>query len=388
MSEELLFEGFGVKNTRKEKKSRDQKERRKVRYFIKDIMDATEAHREEEEDQEDQEDVMLFFGRRATPGKCKTRLAKDLMRILMVNEEEEEEEEERRRKGETMAARLYEFCTERVLRGFLWGREEMIRGTNVCAPTPRRRYRDGVMKKRLRLVFYVAEKEEVEKVREWLEKKNLLFFGDEDKDDKEEEEEVGVVSLRRRRKIEIEVKAQDESTNDLGLRMIRAINDEISSYASRSPEDVGERSRRVFHVVGTDYPDASWERLEESTKKMRASKPLKNDAPKIGFGKAEDGGFWHLSTTCRLSESLFGSEEEKLVRWSTNHTLEDAKNAARKVGMVPHVEDSCDPLYDIDTLEDVRNWMIATTTNRKEEKSSEVEEDEFTKLVGEVVCMR
>ena len=338
----------------------------------------------EEEDQEDQEDVILFFGRRATPGKCKTRLAKDLTRILMVNEEEEEEEEERRRKGETMAARLYEFCTERVLRGFLLGREEMIRGTNVCAPTPRRRYRDGVMKKRLRLVFYVAEKEEVEKVREWLEKKNLLFFGDEDKDDKEEEE-VGVVSLRRRRKIEIEVKAQDESTNDLGLRMIRAINDEISSYASRSPEDVGERSRRVFHVVGTDYPDASWERLEESTKKMRASKPLKNDAPKIGFGKAEDGGFWHLSTTCRLSESLFGSEEEKLVRWSTNHTLEDAKNAARKVGMVPHVEDSCDPLYDIDTLEDVRNWMIATTTNRKEEKSSEVEEDEFTKLVGEVV---
>ena len=377
----LFFkEEFGVKKKKilhaHEKKNQTKKKERKVRYIKDIIMDAAKAHHEEED-----QDVILFFGRRATPGKCKTRLAKDLMRILMVNEGEEEEEE-RRRKGETMAARLYEFCTERVLRGFLLGREEMIRGTNVCAPTPRRRYRDGVMKKRLRLVFYVAEKEEVEKVREWLEKKNLLFFADDDKDDKEDKEGV---SLRRRRKIEIEVKAQDESTNDLGLRMIRAINDEISSYASRSPEDVGERSRRVFHVVGTDYPDASWERLEESTKKMRASKPLKNDAPKIGFGKAEDGGFWHLSTTCRLSESLFGSEEEKLVRWSTNHTLEDAKNAARKVGMVPHVEDSCDPLYDIDTLEDVRNWMIATTTNRKEEKSSEVEEDEFTKLVGEVV---
>ena len=375
------------KKKQKRKKSTRPKRARgeKLVIFLKDIMDATKAHHREEEEEveEDQEDVMLFFGRRATPGKCKTRLAKDLMRILMVNEEEEEEEEERRRKGETMAARLYEFCTERVLRGFFLGREEMIRKSkNVCAPAPRRRYRDGEMKKVLRLVFYVAEKEEVEKVREWLEKKNLLFFADDDKDDKEDKEGV---SLRRRRKIEIEVKAQDESTNDLGLRMIRAINDEISSYASRSPEDVGERSRRVFHVVGTDYPDASWERLEESTKKMRASKPLKNDAPKIGFGKAEDGGFWHLSTTCRLSESLFGSEEEKLVRWSTNHTLEDAKNAARKVGMVPHVEDSCDPLYDIDTLEDVRNWMIATTTNRKEEKSSEVEEDEFTKLVGEVV---
>ena len=359
-------------------------------------MDAAKAHHQhEEEEEEEDQDVILFFGRLATPGKCKTRLAKDLisMMILMVNEEEEEEEEERRRKGETMAARLYEFCTERVLRGFFLGREEMIRGKNVCAPTPRR-YRDGEMKKVLRLVFYVAEKEEVEKVREWLEKKNLLFFADDDKDDKEEE--VGV-SLRRRR-TEIEVKAQDESTNDLGLRMIRAINDEISSYASRSPEDLGERSRRVFHVVGTDYPDASWERLEESTKRMRASTttrdagereedgdPLKNDAPKIGFGKAEDGGFWHLSTTCRLSEGLFGSEEEKLVRWSTNHTLEDAKSAAMKVGMVPHVEDSCDPLYDIDTLEDVRNWMIATTTKKKEEKSSEVEEDEFTKLVGEVV---
>jgi len=338
--------------------------------------------------EEGDQDVILFFGRLATPGKCKTRLAKDLVMILMVNEEEEEE---RRRKGETVAARLYEFCTERVLRGFFLGREE-IRGKNVCAPTPRR-YRDGEMKKVLRLVFYVAEKEEVEKVREWLEKKNLLFFGDDDKDDKEEE--VGV-SIRRRR-TEIEVKAQDERTNDLGLRMIRAINDEISSYAS-SPEDLGESRRRVFHVVGTDYPDASWERLEESTKRMRAStttrdagereedgNPLMNDAPKIGFGKAEDGGFWYLSTTCRLSESLFGSEEEKLVRWSTNHTLVDAKNAARKVGMVPHVEDSCDPLYDIDTLEDVRNWMIATTTKRKEEKSSKVEEDEFTKLVGEVV---
>ena len=380
----LFFkEEFGVKKKKilhaHEKKNQTKKKERKVRYIKDIIMDAAKAHHEEED-----QDVILFFGRRATPGKCKTRLAKDLTMLLMVNEEEEEEEEEeRRRKGETMAARLYEFCTERVLRGFFLGREEMIRKSkNVCAPAPRRRYRDGEMKKVLRLVFYVAEKEEVEKVREWLEKKNLLFFADDDKDDKEDKEGV---SLRRRRKIEIEVKAQDESTNDLGLRMIRAINDEISSYASRSPEDVGERSRRVFHVVGTDYPDASWERLEESTKKMRASKPLKNDAPKIGFGKAEDGGFWHLSTTCRLSESLFGSEEEKLVRWSTNHTLEDAKNAARKVGMVPHVEDSCDPLYDIDTLEDVRNWMIATTTNRKEEKSSEVEEDEFTKLVGEVV---
>ena len=351
----------------------------------------TKAHHEEEEE----EDIILFFGRLPTPGKCKTRLAKDLM--ILVNEEEEDEGRRRRRKddGETMAARLYEFCVERVLRGFLGKeiRENVCTPTPTPTPTPCRRRSDGEMKKFLRLVFYVAEKEEVEKVREWLEKKNLLFFGDDDKDDKEEKKGVSW----RRRRTEIEVKAQDERTNDLGLRMIRAINDEISSYAS-SPEDLGESRRRVFHVVGTDYPDASWERLEESTKKMRAStttrdagereedgNPLMNDAPKIGFGKAEDGGFWYLSTTCRLSESLFGSEEEKLVRWSTNHTLEDAKNAARKVGMVPHVEDSCDPLYDIDTLEDVRNWMIATTTKRKEEKSSKVEEDEFTKLVGEVV---
>ena len=122
----------------------------------------------------------------------------------------------------------------------------MIRGKNVCAPTPRR-YRDGEMKKVLRLVFYVAEKEEVEKKCEsgWR-RKNLLFFADDDKDDKEEE--VGV-SLRRRR-TEIEVKAQDESTNDLGLRMIRAINDEISSYASRSPEDLGERSIASFTWSG------------------------------------------------------------------------------------------------------------------------------------------
>ena len=157
------------KKKQKRKKSTRPKRARGEKFviFLKDIMDATKAHHREEEEEveEDQEDVMLFFGRRATPGKCKTRLAKDLMRILMVNEEEEEEEEERRRKGETMAARLYEFCTERVLRGFFLGREEMIRKSkNVCAPAPRRRYRDGEMKKVLRLVFYVAEKEEVEKV--------------------------------------------------------------------------------------------------------------------------------------------------------------------------------------------------------------------------------
>ena len=31
--------------------------------------------------------------------------------------------------------------------------KEMIRGTNVCGFTPRRRYRDGVMKQRLRFVL-------------------------------------------------------------------------------------------------------------------------------------------------------------------------------------------------------------------------------------------
>ena len=270
-------------------------------------------------------DHVLFFGRYPTPGKCKTRLATDLMRESCGDE--------------TVAAKLYELCTERVLNGFLRDIDERSEERSDAT---------------IRLVFYVAHSADVGRVRKWL-RESLEVHS---KDEKEEEQQQFV-----------EVRAQDQKTNDLGLRMIRAINEECDAIEKKGPM----RESHVIHVVGTDYPNACWKRLEENTN-VRATA---RDNP-ICFGKAEDGGFWHVSTVGRLSEDFFGSEDEKLVRWSTNNTLEDAKNAAKKVGMNPRVEDVGNPLHDIDTLEDVRKWMRATMRNKSHM------EDDFTQLARQV----
>ena len=270
-------------------------------------------------------DHVLFFGRYPTPGKCKTRLATDLMRESCGDE--------------TVAAKLYELCTERVLNGFLRDIDERSEERSDAT---------------IRLVFYVAYSADVGRVRKWL-RESLDVHS---KDEKEEEQQQFV-----------EVRAQDQKTNDLGLRMIRAINEECDAIERKG----SMRESHVIHVVGTDYPNACWKRLEENTN-MRATA---RDNP-ICFGKAEDGGFWHVSTVGRLSEDFFGSEDEKLVRWSTNNTLEDAKNAAKKAGMNPRVEDVGNPLHDIDTLEDVRKWMRATMRNKSHM------EDDFTQLARQV----
>jgi len=240
---------------------------------------------------------------------------------------------------ETVAAKLYELCTERVLNGFLRDIDERSEERSDAT---------------IRLVFYVAHSADVGRVRKWL-RESLDVHS---KDEKEEEQQQFV-----------EVRAQDQKTNDLGLRMIRAINEECDVIERKG----SMRESHVIHVVGTDYPNACWKRLEENTN-MRATA---RDNP-ICFGKAEDGGFWHVSTVGRLSEDFFGSEDEKLVRWSTNNTLEDAKNAAKKAGMNPRVEDVGNPLHDIDTLEDVRKWMRATMRNKSHM------EDDFTQLARQV----
>ncbi len=240
---------------------------------------------------------------------------------------------------ETVAAKLYELCTERVLNGFLRDIDERSEERSDAT---------------IRLVFYVAHSADVGRVRKWL-RESLEVHA---KDEREEEQQQFV-----------EVRAQDQKTNDLGLRMIRAINEECDAIEKKGQM----RESHVIHVVGTDYPNACWKRLEENTN-MRATA---RDNP-ICFGKAEDGGFWHVSTVGRLSEDFFGSEDEKLVRWSTNNTLEDAKNAAKKAGMNPRVEDVGNPLHDIDTLEDVRKWMRATTRNKSHM------EDDFTQLARQV----
>ena len=164
---------------------------------------------DEEEEEEASRHVILFFGRLPTPGKCKTRLARDV-------------------RDETLAARLYKSCAERVLKRF---RRETVDDCDMNGDGAK----SSSARCSFRLVFYVAEKEEVEQVRAWL-KESLcspkVSVGDDKEEEEEEEEEAGPPISS---STKIEVKAQDDRTSDLGLRMIRALNDEISS--SSSPEN-------------------------------------------------------------------------------------------------------------------------------------------------------
>ena len=104
-------------------------------------------------------DHVLFFGRYPTPGKCKTRLATDLMRESCGDE--------------TVAAKLYELCTERVLNGFLRDIDERSEERSDAT---------------IRLVFYVAHSADVGRVRKWL-RESLDVHS---KDEKEEEQPLNV----------------------------------------------------------------------------------------------------------------------------------------------------------------------------------------------------
>jgi len=98
--------------------------------------------KEKEEEEEASRHVILFFGRLPTPGKCKTRLARDV-------------------RDETLAARLYKSCAERVLKRF---RRETVDDCDINGDGAK----SSSSRCSFRLVFYVAEKEEVEQVRAWL----------------------------------------------------------------------------------------------------------------------------------------------------------------------------------------------------------------------------
>ena len=77
-----------------------------------------------------------------------------------------------------------------------------------------------------------------------------------------------------------------------------------------------------------------------------------SDAPKIGLGKPKMAGLAPVDA-CRLSEGLFRSGGEIGSVEHESHVRRRQK-CSNEVGMVPHVEDSCDPLWNR-MLEDVRS---------------------------------
>ncbi len=124
----------------------------------------------------------------------------------------------------------------------------------------------------------------------------------------------------------------------------------------QSGKDLGERLHHaVFHafeanastvlIIGTDTPDISPELLREAQLALRTKD--------IVLGPAFDGGYYLLGMN-RYSPTLFED-----IAWSSSgvaiETIQKAHDAQLSVAML-------DPLLDIDTIEDVRQWLRLETT--------------------------
>lgn len=124
----------------------------------------------------------------------------------------------------------------------------------------------------------------------------------------------------------------------------------------QSGKDLGERLHHaVFHafeanastvlIIGTDTPDISPELLGEARHALRT-----ND---IVLGPAFDGGYYLLGMN-RYSPALFED-----IAWSSSDvalaTIQKAHDEHLSVALL-------EKLFDIDTIEDVNNWLCLDST--------------------------
>ena len=116
--------------------------------------------------------------------------------------------------------------------------------------------------------------------------------------------------------------------NDLGLKMYNAF------------DTVFKRGYKKVIIIGTDAPDVSM--------KIVQSAILVLDNYSVVIGPANDGGYYLLGFKLKLIDLFSG------IEWSTNsvfdNTIEKLKNS--KINYF-----TLDELTDIDTLEDLQNWL-------------------------------
>jgi rSAM/selenodomain-associated transferase 1 len=116
--------------------------------------------------------------------------------------------------------------------------------------------------------------------------------------------------------------------NDLGLKMYNAFN------------TVFKRGYKKVIIIGTDAPDVSM-------KIMQSAISVLNDHSVV-IGPANDGGYYLLGFKSKLIDLFSG------IEWSTNsvfdNTIEKLNNAKVNYFVL-------DELIDIDTLEDLQNWL-------------------------------
>ena len=313
--------------------------------------------------------AIIFFGRYPDPGKCKTRLA----RTLFSTEENFRE-----------AAALYRLCCERTIRRFIEEADALVNA-------------DFDEAERVKIVFACADAEDVPRVKEWI----CSFASDSDgvvsktECDDNRDEVINQCQDKKQRYFEdcesvggkrcdVEVRAQDGASANLGTRMILEINKEFDRFDC---DDSDDRGSKLVAVIGTDYPDASMKlfRRQHRLQRRRTNGTDDDDddddkKDNMEFGEAKDGGFWFVSSRKRVSLNAFDG-----VRWSTINAREDAMKAVELNNNDRNVvkafsasEDEA--LYDIDTLDDLRKWFA-----KAEEASDEDKNDLFYSLVRAVI---
>lgn len=120
---------------------------------------------------------------------------------------------------------------------------------------------------------------------------------------------------------------QPQRGETLGLRMADAIARLLS---------IGERAV----IIGTDVPDISREHVAEAFAAMESSD--------LVLGPAHDGGYYLIGMK-RSWPRLFEG-----IAWSTKDVFRETLQRASQFGLSVHL---LPELYDIDTIEDYRDWQ-------------------------------
>lgn len=122
-------------------------------------------------------------------------------------------------------------------------------------------------------------------------------------------------------------------------------------FYAQSNGNLGDRIKAAFQVVfkegndkviiiGTDCPDLNNKKLEKAYKELKT-----ND---VVIGPAADGGYYLIGT------SKFYPELFENIDWSTDRVFEQTIRNIEKLGLK---SSKLEELRDIDTIEDLRNWM-------------------------------
>jgi len=116
--------------------------------------------------------------------------------------------------------------------------------------------------------------------------------------------------------------------NDLGLKMYNAF------------DTVFKRGYKKVIIIGTDTPDVSMNIVQSAISVL--------DNYNVVIGPANDGGYYLLGFKLKLIDLFSG------IEWSSSSvfddTIEKLKNSKINYFML-------DELIDIDTLEDLQNWL-------------------------------